>query len=71
MMKCHHETITQSDIENGIVNILMDFATLKPAEFIIIKIQLSVMLNDYLVCYDNHICEIIEQCVMLDIYPIL
>jgi len=36
---CDKETTTQNDIDKGIVNILVGFAPLKPAEFVIIKIQ--------------------------------
>lgn len=39
LVKCDSETTTQSDIDNGIVNILVGFAPLKPAEFVIIQIQ--------------------------------
>jgi hypothetical protein len=39
LVKCDHETTPQADIDNGIVNILVGFAPLKPAEFVIIKIQ--------------------------------
>ena len=38
-VKCDSETTTQTDINNGIVNILVGFAPLKPAEFVVIKIQ--------------------------------
>ncbi len=38
-VKCSHETTTQTDIDNGIVNIEVGFAPLKPAEFVVIKIQ--------------------------------
>ena len=38
-VKCDRETTTQSDINRGIVNIVVGFAPLKPAEFVIIKIQ--------------------------------
>jgi phage tail sheath protein FI len=38
-VKCDKETTTQTDINNGIVNIHVGFAPLKPAEFVIIKIQ--------------------------------
>jgi uncharacterized protein len=37
-VKCDGQTTTQTDIDNGIVNILVGFAPLKPAEFVIIKI---------------------------------
>ena len=38
-VKCDSETTTQNDINNGIVNIVVGFAPLKPAEFVIISIQ--------------------------------
>ena len=38
-MKCDAETTTQTEIDNGIVNIVVGFAPLKPAEFVILKIQ--------------------------------
>jgi uncharacterized protein len=38
-VKCNRETTTQNDINLGIVNIVVGFAPLKPAEFVIIKIQ--------------------------------
>ena len=38
-VKCDKETTTQSDINRGIVNIEVGFAPLKPAEFVIVKIQ--------------------------------
>lgn len=39
LVKCDKETTTQADINAGIVNILVGFAPLKPAEFVMIKIQ--------------------------------
>jgi phage tail sheath protein FI len=39
LVKCDKETTTQNDINLGIVNILVGFAPLKPAEFVIIRIQ--------------------------------
>ena len=38
-VKCDRETTTQADINNGIVNIIVGFAPLRPAEFVIISIQ--------------------------------
>lgn len=38
-VKCDSETTTQTDVDNGIVNIIVGFAPLKPAEFVIIQIQ--------------------------------
>jgi uncharacterized protein len=39
LVKCDKDTTTQADINLGIVNILVGFAPLKPAEFVIVKIQ--------------------------------
>ncbi len=38
-VKCDKETTTQDDINKGIVNIIVGFAPLKPAEFVIVKLQ--------------------------------
>jgi phage tail sheath protein FI len=38
-VKCDKETTTQADINQGIVNIIVGFAPLKPAEYVIVKIQ--------------------------------
>jgi phage tail sheath protein FI len=39
LVKCDRETTTQDDINRGVVNIVVGFAPLKPAEFVIIQIQ--------------------------------
>ena len=39
LVKCDAETTTQADIDRGVVNVLIGFAPLKPAEFVIIKLQ--------------------------------
>lgn len=39
LVKCDRETTTADDVNRGIVNILVAFAPLKPAEFVIVKIQ--------------------------------
>lgn len=39
LVKCDSETTTQTDINSGIVNVVVGFAPLKPAEFVIIKFQ--------------------------------
>jgi phage tail sheath protein FI len=39
LVKCDSETTTQADIDRGIVNILVGFAPLKPAEFVFIQLQ--------------------------------
>jgi phage tail sheath protein FI len=38
-VKCDSETTTQADINLGVVNIVVGFAPLKPAEFVILQIQ--------------------------------
>jgi phage tail sheath protein FI len=37
-VQCDATTTSQADIDNGIVNILVAFAPLKPAEFVVVKI---------------------------------
>jgi hypothetical protein len=37
-VQCDSQTTTQADIDNGIVNIIVGFAPLKPAEFVVITI---------------------------------
>jgi phage tail sheath protein FI len=39
LVKCDKETTTQNDIILGVVNVVIGFAPLKPAEFVIIKLQ--------------------------------
>jgi phage tail sheath protein FI len=39
LVKCDSTTTTQTDIDRGVVNIVVGFAPLKPAEFVIIRIQ--------------------------------
>jgi len=39
LVKCDSETTTATDINLGIVNIVVGFAPLKPAEFVVIKLQ--------------------------------
>ncbi len=38
-VKCDRTTTTQDDINRGIVNVVVGFAPLKPAEFVVIQIQ--------------------------------
>jgi phage tail sheath protein FI len=38
-VKCDGDTTTQADINAGIVNVIIGFAPVKPAEFVVIKIQ--------------------------------
>jgi phage tail sheath protein FI len=38
-VRCDSDTTTQNDIDLGIVNIIVGFAPLKPAEFVVIQIQ--------------------------------
>jgi phage tail sheath protein FI len=39
LVKCDDETTTQADIDLGIVNILVAFAPLKPAEFVVLNFK--------------------------------
>lgn len=39
LVKCDSETTNQNDINSGVVNILVAFAPVKPAEFVVIQIQ--------------------------------
>jgi uncharacterized protein len=41
-VKCDSETTTETDRQNGIVNVLVGFAPLKPAEFVIVKLSQKV-----------------------------
>ena len=38
-VKCDGETTTQADINPGIVNVLVGFAPLRPAEFVVVHIS--------------------------------
>jgi len=38
-VKCDSDTTTQDDINRGVVNIIVGFAPLKPAEFVIIQLE--------------------------------
>ncbi len=38
-VKCDHQTTTQADIDAGTVNILVGFAPLKPAEFVVLRLS--------------------------------
>lgn len=40
-VKCDHETTTRDEIDQGVFNLLVGFAPLKPAEFIVIRIRQS------------------------------
>ncbi|OEE67131.1 phage tail protein [Enterovibrio norvegicus FF-33] len=39
-VKCDAETTTQANIDAGVVNVLVGFAPLKPAEFVVVSLQL-------------------------------
>jgi phage tail sheath protein FI len=39
VVKCDAETTSQSDIANELMNILVGFAPLKPAEFVVLKFK--------------------------------
>ena len=38
-VKCDSETTSQADIEAGIVNVVVGFAPLKPAEFLLLRLS--------------------------------
>ena len=38
-VKCDNQTTTQADINLGVLNVIVGFSPLKPAEFVVIKIQ--------------------------------
>ena len=38
-VKCGSDTTTQADIDQGIVNVVVGFAPVKPAEFVVLYIQ--------------------------------
>jgi phage tail sheath protein FI len=38
-VRCDSTTTTQADIDRGIVNVIVGFAPLKPAEFVVLSIQ--------------------------------
>ncbi|MFE2938389.1 phage tail sheath family protein [Streptomyces sp. NPDC059255] len=38
-VKCDKDTTTEADIDNGVVNVVIGIAPVKPAEFVIVKIQ--------------------------------
>ena len=38
-VRCDRSTMTQADLDHGVINILVGFAPLKPGEFVIIRIQ--------------------------------
>jgi phage tail sheath protein FI len=38
-VKCDRETTTQADVEQGVVNVVVGFAPLRAAEFVMITIQ--------------------------------
>jgi hypothetical protein len=38
-VRCDSTTTTQADIDNGVVNIMVGFAPLKAAEFVVIAIR--------------------------------
>ena len=45
LVKCDSETTTQADINLGILNILVGFAPVRPAEFVMLRIQQRLQTN--------------------------
>jgi phage tail sheath protein FI len=44
-VKCDNTTTTPADMENGIVNIVIGFAPIKPAEFVMLTIQQTALVS--------------------------
>ncbi|MBP1643491.1 MAG: phage tail sheath protein, partial [Acidobacteria bacterium] len=40
-VQCGRDTTTQNDLDQGVVNLLVGFAPLKPAEFILLRFALK------------------------------
>ena len=40
-VKCDSETTTQDDIDAGVVNVFVGFAAMRPAEFIVLRLQMA------------------------------
>jgi phage tail sheath protein FI len=40
LVKCDRETTTLDDVDNGVVNVLVGFAPLRPAEFVVLRLEL-------------------------------
>ncbi|NLU68201.1 phage tail sheath C-terminal domain-containing protein [Streptomyces sp. HNM0574] len=38
-VKCDNDTTTREDVENGVVNVVVGIAPVRPAEFVIVKVQ--------------------------------
>jgi len=38
-VQCDHTTTPPADVARGVVNVIVGFAPLRPAEFVIIKLQ--------------------------------
>ncbi len=41
--KCDAETTTQADLDQGVVNLLVGFAPLRPAEFVVLRLRLRTL----------------------------
>ena len=39
VVRCDSTTTTQADVDRGVVNIVVGFAPLRPAEFVIVRLQ--------------------------------
>jgi len=44
-VKCDSTTTTPADVANGIVNVVIGFAPIKPAEFVILTIQQTALVS--------------------------
>jgi uncharacterized protein len=53
-VKCDRETTTQDDINKGILNIVVGFAPLKPAEFVVLNIQQTEVGRLHSICNNSN-----------------
>jgi phage tail sheath protein FI len=44
-VKCDNTTITPDDMENGIVNIVIGFAPINPAEFVTLTVRQTTLVS--------------------------
>ena len=44
-VRCDHTTMTQDDIKNGRLVILVGFAPLRPAEFVVLKLEIAACVD--------------------------
>jgi len=45
-VKCGHDTMSRDEIDSGVVNVIIGFAAVRPAEFIVVKIRQAAQDHD-------------------------